>query len=69
MIYGELERQNAPEYDFFVPMAARWKKLDGDADTDENGNKINYIIKDLQEEIGYVSPEQSPCSIGRLQPR
>lgn len=51
MIYGELERQNAPEYDFFVPMAARWKKLDGDADTDENGNKINYI-KDLQEEIG-----------------
>lgn len=51
MIYGELERHNAPEYDFFVPMAARWKKLDGDADTDENGNKINYI-KDLQEEIG-----------------
>lgn len=27
------------------------EKLDGDADTDENGNKINYI-KDLQEEIG-----------------
>jgi len=24
MIYGELERQNAPEYDFFVPPAARW---------------------------------------------
>jgi len=30
MIYGELERQNAPEYDFFVPLEARWKKLDGD---------------------------------------
>ncbi len=51
MIYGELERQNAPEYDFFVPLAARWKKLDGDPIKDENGNKINYI-KDLQEEIG-----------------
>ena len=22
MIYGELERQNAPEYDFFIPLAA-----------------------------------------------
>jgi len=51
LIYGELERQNAPEYDFFVPLAARWKKLDGDAATDQNGKKINYI-KDLQEEIG-----------------
>ncbi|MDP2856251.1 MAG: class I SAM-dependent DNA methyltransferase, partial [bacterium] len=51
LIYGELERQNAPEYDFFIPLAARWKKLVGDPDTDENGNKINYI-KDLQEEIG-----------------
>lgn len=51
LIYGELERQNAPEYDFFVPLAARWRKLDGDPDTDENGGKINYI-KDLQEEIG-----------------
>ena len=27
MIYGELERQNAPEYDFFIPLAARWKRL------------------------------------------
>ncbi|MBA4391008.1 MAG: type I restriction-modification system subunit M [Syntrophus sp. (in: bacteria)] len=51
MIYGELERQNAPEYDFFVPLEARWKKLDGDPDTNEKGEKINYI-KDLQEEIG-----------------
>lgn len=51
MIYGELERQNAPEYDFFVPLAARWRKLDGDPDVDEQGKKINYI-KDLQEEIG-----------------
>lgn len=51
MLYGELERQNAPEYDFFVPMAARWRKLDGDPDTDDKGNKYSYI-KDLQEEIG-----------------
>jgi type I restriction enzyme M protein len=50
-IYGELEKQNAPEYDFFVPLAARWKKLDGDPETDAEGNKIQYI-KDLQEEIG-----------------
>lgn len=51
MIYVELEKQNAPEYDFFVPLAARWKKLDGDPETDAEGNKIQYI-KDLQEEIG-----------------
>lgn len=55
MIYGELERQNAPEYDFFVPLAARWKKLDGDPEfyTDEEGNQQPYnYIKDLTEEIG-----------------
>lgn len=51
IIYGELERQNAPEYDFFVPLEARWRKLPGDPDFDDNGNRINYI-KDLQEEIG-----------------
>jgi type I restriction enzyme M protein len=55
MIYGELERQNAPEYDFFVPLAARWKRLDGDPEfyTDDKGKQqpCNYI-KDLQEEIG-----------------
>jgi len=51
LIYSELERQNAPEYDFFVPLTARWRKLDGDPEVDENGNKINYI-KDLQGEIG-----------------
>jgi len=51
IIYGELERQNAPEYDFFVPLAARWKKMDGDPDVNEQGEQINYI-KDLQEEIG-----------------
>jgi type I restriction enzyme M protein len=50
-IYGELEKQNAPEYDFFVPLAARWKKLDGDPAMDADGNKIQYI-KDLQGEIG-----------------
>lgn len=26
-IYKELEKPNAPEYDFFVPLAARWKDL------------------------------------------
>jgi len=51
MIYGELERQNAPEYDFFIPLAARWKKLEGDPDVNEKGEKITYI-KDMQEEIG-----------------
>lgn len=55
MIYGELEKQNAPEYDFFVPLAARWRRLDGDPEfyTDSEGNQQRYnFIKDLQEEIG-----------------
>jgi type I restriction enzyme M protein len=55
MIYGELERQNAPEYDFFVPLAARWKRLEGDPEfyTDEEGKQQRYnFIKDLTEEIG-----------------
>ncbi len=55
MLYGELERQNAPEYDFFVPLAARWKKLEGDPEfyIDEEGNQQRYnYIKDLTEEIG-----------------
>jgi len=54
-IYGELERQNAPEYDFFVPLAARWKLLDDDSEfyTDEEGKQQRYnFIKDLTEEIG-----------------
>jgi len=54
-IYGELERQNAPEYDFFVPLAARWKRLDDDSEfyTDEEGKQQRYnFIKDLTEEIG-----------------
>jgi type I restriction enzyme M protein len=50
-----LEKENAPEYDFFVPLEARWKRLDGDPEfyTDEQGKQqaCNYI-KDLQEEIG-----------------
>jgi len=50
-LYNELEKHNAPEYDFFVPLTARWKKLEGDPDHDEQGNVINYI-RDLQEEIG-----------------
>ncbi|MDD2425211.1 MAG: type I restriction-modification system subunit M [Bacteroidales bacterium] len=55
MIYGELERFNAPEYDFFVPLAARWKQLSGDPEffTDDKGKEQRYnTIKDLTEEIG-----------------
>lgn len=55
MLYGELERQNAPEYDFFVPLAARWKKLEGDPEfyADDEGKQQRYnFIKDLAEEIG-----------------
>lgn len=55
ILYGELERQNAPEYDFFVPLAARWKKLEGDPETyiDSEGEEQRYnFIKDLTEEIG-----------------
>lgn len=47
----ELEKQNAPEYDFYVPLAARWRRFDEDPELDKNGQRINYI-KDLQEEIG-----------------
>jgi len=52
-IYKELENQNAPEYDFFVPLNARWKKLEGDPEfiLDSKGEKHSYI-KDLHEEIG-----------------
>ncbi len=55
MVYKELERQNAPEYDFFVPLAARWKRLDGDPEfyiDDEGKQQTCNYIKDLQEEIG-----------------
>src|SRR5690554_4990542 len=55
ILYGELERQNAPEYDFFVPLAARWKKLEDDPETyiDSEDNEQRYnFIKDLTEEIG-----------------
>ena len=54
-IYSELERPNAPEYDFFVPLAARWKKLEGDPEfyLDTEGEQQPYpYIKDLTEEIG-----------------
>lgn len=50
-IYKELEKQNAPEYEFFVPLAARWRKLEGDPELNEKGEKVSYI-KDLHEEIG-----------------
>lgn len=47
----ELDKHNAPEYDFYVPLAARWRKFDEDPELDDKGEKINYL-KDLQEEIG-----------------
>ena len=54
-IYTELERQGAPEYDFFVPLAARWKNwkatLNFIQTTTVNRHPYNYI-KDLTEEIG-----------------
>ena len=55
ILYGEIERENAPEYDFFVPLAARWRQLDGDPDfyIDKDGKQQPYnYIKDLAEEIG-----------------
>jgi len=51
MIYAELERHNAPEYEFYVPLAARWRMLEGDPELNDHGEKLSYI-KDLQEEIG-----------------
>ncbi|MBA3899333.1 MAG: SAM-dependent DNA methyltransferase, partial [Bacteroidetes bacterium] len=52
-IYSELEKQNAPEYDFYVPLAARWKHLEGDKDESLNDKgEPHTFIKDLQEEIG-----------------
>jgi type I restriction enzyme M protein len=39
-LYGELERQNAPGYDFFVPLSARWKRLEGDPEVDKDGKPI-----------------------------
>ena len=55
IIWGALEQQNAPEYEFFVPMAARWRKLEGDPEffLNEKGKQTAYTyIKDIQEEIG-----------------
>src|SRR5689334_273292 len=55
IIYRELERPNAPEYDFFVPLAARWRRLEGDPEfyTNSEGEQRPYhYIKDLTEEIG-----------------
>jgi len=42
MIYAELESQNAPEYKFFVPLAARWRKLEGDPETNKKGEYHEY---------------------------
>jgi hypothetical protein len=55
ILYGELEKQNAPEYDFFVPLAARWKILDGDPETYMTVRAMHtetILSKTCTEEIG-----------------
>ena len=56
MLYGELERQNAPEYDFFVPLAARWKKLDGDPEY-ENNDGINPLNTSADEMVNHLNKQ------------
>lgn len=53
MIYAELQKHNAPEYDFFVPLEARWRRLEGDPEfiISAKNEKLSYL-KDVQEEIG-----------------
>ena len=55
VLYGELERPNAPEYNFFVPPKARWRQFEDGRDfyIDAEGKEHLFnFIKDLTEEIG-----------------
>lgn len=55
VLYGELERPNAPEYNFFVPPKARWRQFEDGRDfyIDAEGKEHQFnFIKDLTEEIG-----------------
>ncbi len=55
VLYKELERPIAPEYDFFVPPEARWRQFEDGRDfyIDAEGKEHQFnFIKDLTEEIG-----------------
>jgi type I restriction enzyme M protein len=47
LIYGELEKQNAPEYDFFVPEAARWETIKNLQE--EIGDHLNKALAALED--------------------
>lgn len=47
LIYVELEKQNAPEYDFFVPEAARWKNIKNLQE--EIGDHLNKALAALED--------------------
>lgn len=46
-VEAELENENAPEYDFFIPETARWKNI---KDLQEEiGDKLNKALADLED--------------------
>lgn len=47
LIYSELEKQNAPEYDFFVPEAARWENIKNLQE--EIGDHLNKALAALED--------------------
>ncbi len=47
LIYSELEKQNAPEYDFFVPEAARWDNIKNLQE--EIGDHLNKALAALED--------------------
>ncbi len=47
LIYSELEKHNAPEYDFFVPEASRWANLKNLQE--EIGDKLNKALAALED--------------------
>lgn len=47
LFYGELEKQNAPEYDFFVPEAARWETIKNLQE--EIGDHLNKALAALED--------------------
>jgi type I restriction enzyme M protein len=47
LIYSELEKQNAPEYDFFVPIEARWENIKNVQE--EIGDTLNKALAALED--------------------
>jgi type I restriction enzyme M protein len=47
LIYAELEKQNAPEYDFFVPEASRWENIKNLQE--EIGDHLNKALAALED--------------------